>query len=348
MRDFDYDELPATLLTPEISGQLSAIHEHRGRQVLYLSARQDILHALLDVALIQSTDASNRIEGIFTSDARLKALVEQTVEPRTRSEREIAGYRDVLATIHEHYPHLPVTPNLILQLHRDLYSYLAPGIGGHWKNGDKVISETDPSGKRRIRFKPLSAMETPEAMSRLCSAYRHAVDSGRHDPLLLSGIFVFDFLSIHPFDDGNGRMSRLLTLLLLYQAGYLVGKYISIEMFIEKSKQTYYEMLQASSLNWGEARGDYRPFICYYLGIILKSCREFEDRVGHLLAANPTKAERIRMFFEQKPGAFAKREILAFCPDISVAMVEKTLKSLLDAGVIRKLGAGKNTVYAKR
>lgn len=348
MRKFDYSELPATLLTPEISGQLSTIHEYRGKQDLYIAAQKDVLSALLEVAVIQSTDASNRIEGIFTSDVRLRELVAHKTAPRNRNEKEIAGYRDVLAVIHENYDYIPLNPNTILQLHRDLYSYLAPGVGGHWKNGDNVIAETNASGKQYIRFKPIPAIETPDAIKNLCEAYDKALRAGRHDPLLLSCLFVFDFLCIHPFDDGNGRMSRLLTLLLLYKAGYIVGKYISLEMFIEKSKKTYYETLLASSANWYESNCDYKPFVQYYLGTLLKTYREFEDRVGHMLTSKATKAERIRMVFEQKLGRISKRDILTRCSDISEATVERTLKELLDSGFIEKVGSGKNTAYAKR
>ncbi len=344
MRKFDYTELPAALLTPEISGLLSAIHEYRGKQDLYIAARKDILNALLETAFIQSTDASNRIEGIFTSDARLKELVVHQTTPRNRNEKEIAGYRDVLSAIHENYDYIPVTPNTILQLHRDLYSYLAHGVGGRWKHGDNIIAETNASGEQYIRFQPVSSMETPDAIRMLCESHDAALKAGRHDPLLLSVLFVFDFLCIHPFDDGNGRMSRLLTLLMLYRAGYIVGKYVSIEMFIEKSKETYYEALLA---DWHENHCDYRPFVQYYLGTLLKTYREFEERVNHILTEKTTKKDRIRMVFEQKIGRVSKRDILDFCPDISMAMIERTLKELLDSGFLEKVGAGKNTAYVK-
>ena len=348
MRQFDYNTLPATLLDPEISGLLSAIHEYRGKQELYLAAKRDILDTLLEVAKIQSTEASNRIEGIFTSEARLKELVEEKSAPRNRNEREIAGYRDVLATIHENFEHIPVTPNTILQLHRDLYSFLASGTGGSWKNSDNIIAETGADGKSAVRFKPLAAFETPRAMDDLCSAHGEAMRLEVHDPLLLMALFVFDFLCIHPFNDGNGRMSRLLTLLLLYKNGYLVGKYVSIEKLIENSKESYYQTLRESSFNWNDGKNDYRPFVRYYLGTLLKACREFEDRVEHVFAVRVNKSERIRRLFEQNYRKLSKQEIIAFCPDISEVTVERTLKNLLDSGFIAKVGAGRTTAYVKR
>ena len=348
MRQFDYSDSPESLLTPEICNLIATIHEYRGKQTLFSKARKDVLKTLLEVAVIQSTDASNRIEGIFTSDERLKELVVQKAEPVTRNEKEIAGYRDVLATIHENYEFIPVTPNTILQLHRDLYSFQASGFGGHWKNSDNVIAERDQFGKKRVRFSPIPAFETPDAVGRLCETYNDAVQKEVYDPLLLSVLFIFDFLCIHPFNDGNGRMSRLLTLLLLYRHGYIVGKYISLEMLIEKSKQTYYESLQESSDGWNACRNNYIPFLRYMLGTVIKAYREFEDRVTHIVNRNLTKADRIRMIFDQRIGKISKADIALECPDISISMIEQTLKKLLTEGVIEKVGRGKQTAYVKR
>ncbi|MBR3943935.1 MAG: Fic family protein [Akkermansia sp.] len=347
MRTFDYLNLPGLLLTPKISNLLSAIHEYRGKQTLFITARRDVLQSLLKIAVIQSTDASNRIEGIYTSDARLRELVMQKVVPGNRNEREIAGYRDVLRTIHENYEYIPVTPNTILQLHRDLYSYHPSGMGGHWKSADNLIAETDAAGTKRTRFTPTPAFETPEAMRTLCEAYNEAVALEHYDPLMLMVLFIFDFLCIHPFNDGNGRMSRLLTLMLLYQHGYIVGKYISLEKLIEENKQTYYETLQESSTGWDAGNNNYLPFLQYQLGIILKAYREFERRVEHVTSAKLNKMERIRMMFEQKPGKIRKADIMTACPDISVSLIERTLKQMLDNGEIRKIGASRTTAYIK-
>lgn len=348
MRNFHYRDLPKSLLTPEICNLLSAIHEYRGKQVLYIRARKDILQSLLEVAVIQSSDASNRIEGIYTSDARLKELVMRKVEPCNRNEKEIAGYRDVLRTIHENYEYIPVTPNTILQLHRDLYSYHPSGMGGHWKSADNLIAETDAAGNKHTRFTPTPAFETPEAMRALCEAYNEAVAQEHYDPLMLMVLFIFDFLCIHPFNDGNGRMSRLLTLMLLYQHDYIVGKYISLEKLIEENKQTYYETLQESSVGWDTEHNNYLPFLRYLLGIILKAYREFESRVEHIVTTKMSKAERIRQVFEHKTGKICKADIVHYCPDISLSFIERILKQMLEAGEIKKIGAARATAYIKQ
>ena len=347
MHIFDYQTAPANLLTPEITALLSAIHEFKGKQELYLNAKPDILNALVEVAKVQSTTSSNRIEGITTTDARMRELMSQKTIPRNRNEQEITGYRDVLKTIHESHDFIPISPNILLQLHRGLYSKLPQGIGGHWKLNDNVIEETDASGNASIRFRPASAVETPAAMDELCAAYRKAIATERFDALLLIAMFVFDFLCVHPFHDGNGRMSRLLTLLLLYRSGFMVGKYISLEMLIENSKADYYEALQASSSHWHENGNDMRPFVQYTLGIVLKAYRELESRVEGLVTSRMSKADRIRAVVGATLGKVTKRDILAKCPDISTAMVELTLKAMLDEGVISKVGNGRAAAYIR-
>jgi Fic family protein len=302
----------------------------------------------MEVAKVQSTTSSNRIEGISTTDVRMRELMSRKTIPRNRNEQEIAGYRDVLKTIHESHDFISITPNILLQLHRDLYSKLPQGIGGHWKLNDNVIEETDASGNTSIRFRPASAVETPAAMDSLCAAYRRAVDDARFDPLMLIPMFIFDFLCVHPFHDGNGRMSRLLTLLLLYRSGFMVGKYISLEMLIEESKADYYEALQASSAHWHENGCDMKPYVEYTLGVILKAYRELESRVEGLVTARMSKADRIRAVVEATLGKVTKRDILSKCPDISTAMVEMTLKKLLDDGFIRKVGKGRGTAYVRK
>ena len=347
MHIFDYQNAPAKLLTPKITALLSAIHEFKGKQELYLNAKPDVLNALMKVAKVQSTTSSNRIEGISTTDVRMRELMSQKTIPRNRNEQEIAGYRDVLKTIHESHDFISITPNILLQLHRDLYSKLPQGIGGHWKLNDNIIEETDAAGNTTVRFRPASAAETPAAMDSLCTAYRRAVDDALFDPLMLIPMFIFDFLCVHPFHDGNGRMSRLLTLLLLYRSGFLVGKYISIEMLIEESKSDYYEALQESSMNWHENGCDMSPYVEYTLGIILKAYRELESRVEGLVSARMSKADRIRAVVKSTLGKVTKRDILVKCPDISTAMVELTLKALLDEGVIRKIGNGRASAYVR-
>lgn len=348
MHIFDYKETPRRLLTPEIINMITALHEFKGRQELYIEAKADVLSALLDIAKIQSTKASNRIEGIYTSDERLEALVMQKSEPRNRSEEEIAGYREVLATIHESYEYIPVRPNNILQLHRDLYSFSGSQLGGRFKNTDNIIAETGKDGKEYVRFEPVPAFQTPDAIEDLCREFNNAVERGEYDPLILIPMFILDFLCIHPFNDGNGRMSRLLTLLLLYRAGYIVGKYISMEMLIEKTKETYYEVLKDSSTLWHEDGNDNMPFVRYYLGVVLKGYKEFQDRVEHLSYRKLSKPDRIKAVFDKKLGKVRKADIAVLCPDISETTIERTLRELVAVGYIEKLGTGRTTAYVKR
>jgi len=221
MRDFDYKKAPTKLLTPEIVHLLTSIHEHKGKQELFIEANADDLTSFLEITKIQSTGASNRIEGIYTSDKRLRELVQNNAEPRNRSEQEIAGYREVLSTIHERYDHISPRPNIILQLHRDLYHFSESSIGGFYKNSDNVIAEIESDGKEKVRFVSVPAYQKPDAIKCLCEAYLKAWEDDRFDKLLLIPMFILDFLCIHPFHDGNGRMSRLLSLLLLFKAGYI-------------------------------------------------------------------------------------------------------------------------------
>ena len=280
MRSFDYKEEWKKLLTPEIVMYLTQIHEFKGEQTLFIEAKADTLSQLVDIAKIQSIEASNKIEGIYTSDERLKALVKDSTRPRTRNEREIAGYRDVLNTIHENHDYIPPKPSIILQLHRDLYKFEGMDIGGRYKTSDNIIEEQDAEGNKSVRFRPMPAWETPEAIEKICQSYDEALNSENIDALIIIPMFVLDFLCVHPFNDGNGRISRLLTLLLLYRSGYIVGKYISIEKLIEQTKEIYYESLQLSSAGWHENKNDYEPFVKYMLGVIVAAYRDFSSRVS--------------------------------------------------------------------
>lgn len=345
MRTYDYSKKWRQLLTPEIVTMLSQIHEFKGEQNLFIEAKSDALTQLVEIAKIQSTDASNKIEGIYTSDERLKNLVLNKTMPRTRGEQEIAGYRDVLATIHDSYEFIPVRPSIILQLHRDLYKFSGKSIGGAYKNSDNIIAEEDAEGNRFVRFQPLPAWETPEAIEQICNAFNDVMGRGEADPLLIIPMFILDFLCIHPFNDGNGRMSRLLTLLLLYKAGYIVGKYISIEKVIETSKDTYYEALQSSSQDWHEEKNDYAHFVRYMLGVILSACREFSERVKVLTTSGMSKPDRIREIIKDTLGKITKTEIMHKCPDISQVTIQRTLNELVKNGNIIKIGGGRYTSY---
>ena len=345
MRTLNYKTEYQKLLSPEIVSYLAQIHEQKGQQNLFIEAQKDALSELLEIAKIQSTEASNRIEGIITTDDRLKKIVMNKTTPKGRSEREIAGYRDVLNTIHENYDFIPVRPGMILQLHRDLYKFSNSAIGGSFKNSDNIIAEELPDGTKRVRFQPVPAWETSEAMESLCNAFQVALTDPELDPLLLMPMFILDFLCIHPFNDGNGRMSRLLTLLLLYRSGYFVGKYISIERLIADSKTTYYEVLQDSSTGWHEGTNDYLPFVRYMLGIVVAAYREFVSRVDVLITRGLSKPERVREIIRSTTGKITKTQIMKQCPDISQKTVERALKELMDNGEIIKIGGGRYTSY---
>lgn len=345
MRGFDFRSEYNKLLTPEIVALITQIHEHKGQQNLFIEARKDMLSDLLEIAKIHSTEASNRIEGIITTDARLKKIVMEKTMPKSRSEREIAGYRDVLGTIHENYDYIPARPGMILQLHRDMYRYSGSEIGGNFKNSDNVISEELADGTKQVRFQPVPAWATTEAVTMLCNAYNDAVNSGQMDELLLIPIFILDFLCIHPFNDGNGRMSRLLTLLLLYRSGYIVGKYISLEKVIADSKSSYYDALKESSYGWHEEENDYLPFVRYMLGIILAAYRDFSTRVELLTNKGLSKPDRIREVVRTTTGIITKSEIMEKCPDISQVTVQRTLADMLNNNEITKIGGGRYTSY---
>ncbi len=345
MREFDYKKYASYKWDNDIIGYLSKIHEMKGRQELYLAQRKVELDRLVEIAKIQSTEASNAIEGISTTETRLKQLVQQKTTPRNRSEKEIAGYRDALATINESFEYIPLTPNYILQLHKILYSHdTESNFGGRFKDAQNEISAIDEKGNKTVLFMPLSPFETPVAVERLCQTFNEAIEEGKVDALLLLPIFIHDFLCIHPFCDGNGRMSRLLTSLLLYRSGYFVGKYISIEREIEKYKDLYYASLYDSQINWHEGEDDPTPFIKYMLMIILSAYTDFEDRLT-LIADKKSATELVEGVFNRKIGKLSKSDIAELCPTISISAVEKGIASLIKQGKVNKYGQGKNTYY---
>ncbi len=345
MRSLNYKKTYQQLLTPEIVSCLAQIHEQKGQQNLFIEAHKDALSELLEIAKIQSTEASNRIEGIITTDDRLKKIVRNKTAPQNRNEREIAGYRDVLETIHENFDFIPIRPNMILQLHRDLYKFNNPGFGGNYKNSDNIIAEEMPDGIKLVRFQPVPAWETPEAIETLCNEFNDAMNEPDMDPLLLMPIFILDFLCIHPFNDGNGRMSRLLTLLILYRSGYIVGKYISLEKLIADHKEGYYEALQDSDAGWHEEENDYLPFARYMLGMIIAAYKDFADRVQILITKGFSKPDRVREIIRNSTGKLTKAEIMAQCPDVSLKTVQRALEGLLESGEIIKIGGGRYTSY---
>ena len=344
MRTFDYKKRYESLLQPDIVALVVQIHEYKGEQTLFVEAKADMLTRLLEVAKIQSTEASNKIEGIYTSDERLKKIVRDKTMPKTRNEKEIAGYRDVLNTIHQNYDYIPVKSSIFLQLHRDLYKF-AGNAGGSFKSSDNVIAREDEQGNKSIRFQPVPAWETPAYIDAICDAFQDACKDPQCDPLILIPMFILDFLCIHPFNDGNGRMSRLLTLLLLYRVGYIVGMYISIEKLIEQSKETYYETLQESSLRWHEEENDDAPFVRYMLGVIVAAYRDFSSRVQLLSTSGMSKPQRVREIVRGSIGKMTRAQIMEKCPDISRVTVERALTDMVKKGEILKIGGGRYTAY---
>ena len=345
MRNYEYENKWQKLFTPEIVNYLTMIHEYKGQQHLIANRHADVLTDLVELALIHSTESSNKIESIVTSDERLKKIVMDKTMPKTRDECEIAGYRDILNTIHENYEHIPIRSTFILQLHRDLYKYENSKTGGSFKSVDNIIEEKDAAGNQFVRFQPTAAWETPEAMEMLCEAYNNAVNQTNADPLLIIPMFILDFLCIHPFLNGNGRMSRLLMLLLLYKSGYFVGKYISIERLIEKTKSSYYETLQKSSKNWHEESNDYAPFVKYLLGVIAAAYRDFMERTKLIEEKKVSKPQRIAEEIKNHIGTITKGELLKIVPDVSQTTIQRTLTDLVKQKKIKKIGEGRYTKY---
>lgn len=346
MRTFNYTTLKEHQWDSEILGLVAQIHEFKGRQELYLKQKPAALDKLIEIAKIQSTEASNKIEGIVTTSTRIQQLCMDKTTPKNRDEEEIMGYRDVLNTIHENYEYIPIRSSYILQLHRDLYKYSEKSIGGRYKNTQNVIAETASDGTQTVRFMPLDPYETPGAIDAICESFNQVIDSCVVDPLVLIPIFINDFLCIHPFNDGNGRMSRLLTTLLLYRCGYVVGRYISIERKIEKTKSKYYDVLEQCGINWHEGNNNPNPFIKYLFGIILSAYRDFESRI-HLTDDKIPALEQVRNAINEKIGKFTKSEMLELVPTIGKASIENSLKSLVEENFIERHGKGKAAFYTR-
>lgn len=348
MRYFDYSKLNDMKFDTKLIKLLTNIHEAKGRQELYLAQKPEELDRLVEIAKAQSTEASNAIEGIRTTNTRLKQLVEQKTTPKNRDEQEIAGYRDALNIIHESFDYIPLTPNYILQLHKILLSHVGGNdYGGRFKNTQNQIAGVDETGKEHLIFMPLAPYETPMAIDSLCETFNKAIEEGKVDPLILIPIFIHDFLCVHPFRDGNGRMSRLLTTLLLYRSGYFVGRYISLEAKIASIKDLYYDALSESQDGWHEGNDDPTPFIKYILSIVDMAYKDFESRVS-LVTKKVSANEMVELAFERKIGKIKKSDIVELCPGLSVSAVEKGIAKLLEAGKIEKLGTGRNTFYVKK
>ncbi len=326
---------------------LRQLGEYRGKQELFVRQRPEVLETLRTAAVIESSESSNRLEGIVAPRPRIEALVLKSTRPRNRTEQEIAGYRDALHLLHQSAPDMPFTANVILQLHATLYRYL-PQRGGRWKMTDNEIVERGPAGELvRVRFTPVAAVATPHAMEELTRAYRAAIQEEQYDPLVLIPLTILDFLCIHPFTDGNGRVARLLTLQLLYHAAYEVGRYISLERIFEESKDSYYDTLEASSKDWHEGNNDVHPWMRYLWGTLLRAYKEFEERVGVIDSSRGSKTRQVRAAVERKMAPFSISELERDCPGVSRDMIRRVLRQMRDKELLVAEGQGRGAKWRR-
>lgn len=346
MRNFNYSKIKDIKWDSEILSLVASIYRYQGKQELYLKQRPNELEKLIDIAKIQSTESSNKIEGIVTTSVRLKQLLEEKTTPRNRNEQEIVGYRDVLDIIHENFDVIPISRNYILQMHKILYSHMNNPLAGKTKNVQNYISATYPDGHSEVLFTPLSPFETPGALDRICDEYNRVIGNSEVEPIIMIPIFIHDFLCIHPFNDGNGRLSRLLTTLLLYKNGFYVGRYISLESLIARDKAAYYEALNKAGVNWHDGNEDVVPFIKYLLRIILAAYKAFDDRFS-IVENKLSAVEMVRKAALQKLGRFTKQDIRELCPSLSISSIEGSLRKLVEEGELRREGVGRSTKYIR-
>lgn len=344
MRDFNYTLIKEKKWDSELLSLIGAIYKEAGKQELYLKQKPEELKKLVEIAKVQSTEASNAIEGIVTTNTRIRQLVEEKTTPRNRNEQEIAGYRDVLGIIHESFDVIPITQNYILQLHKILYSHMYNPAAGKTKTVQNYISATYPDGHVETLFTPVAPYETPDSLDRLCMEYNRVIGNMELDPLIAIPVFIHDFLCIHPFNDGNGRMSRLLTTLLLYRSGFYVGKYVSLEAKISADKDLYYDALYASQNGWHEGKDDPEPFIKYLLGTILAAYKDFEDRVA-IVETKRSALDMVRTATRNKIGRFTKQDIRELCPTLSDSSIEGAFKKMVEEGELKREGGGRSTCY---
>lgn len=347
MRKFDYSFLNNGLLPANLINITSVIYSLKTGSEIRKDEFEKIFTELEKIAKVQSVKSSNAIEGIVTSDERIREIVNKSSEPLNHNEAEIAGYRDALNEIHLNYKLIEFNENTILKLHEMMMSYSGYEYGGKYKNEDNVILEIDSEGNRKVRFKPIAAKETPKAMEQLILAYKDARDNANINELLLIPCVILDFLCIHPFKDGNGRMSRLLSLLLLYKTGFDAGKYVSFEEQINKNKGYYYEALKESSNNWEKNENTYIPYIENFLSTLYMCYKELDKRFNIVNSNKITKKARIEDTVLNSLTAISKAEICNILPDISPTTVEAVLGKMVKEGLIETIGNGRNTKYRK-
>ena len=346
MRTFNYSKLNQLKWDTDILRLIAAIYKESGKQELYLKQRPAELESLVEIAKIQSIESSNAIEGIVTTSTRIRQLIAEKTTPRNRNEREIAGYRDALNTIHQNAEFIPLKRNYIQQLHKILYRYTGDPQGGKLKQAPNYICATYPDGHVETLFTPLEPYATPLALDNICEEYNRVIGNNGVEPLLVIPVFIHDFLCIHPFTDGNGRMSRLLTTLMLYQNQFYVGKYISLEAKIEKNKDLYYASLQQAQQRWLEGGENKVPFIKFMLMTILAAYRDFEDRFS-LVETKRSALETVRQATQYKIGSFTKQDLRELCPSLSISSLEGALRKLVASGELIKDGQGKSTRYLR-
>ena len=348
MRSFEGDKIEKQPISQELLRIVRAIGEYKGKQDLYREQSPQILKTLQQQAIIESAESSNRIEGVTAPRARILEIVQEQATLSNRSEQEIAGYRRVLEMIHTSALDMRLTSGLVLQLHRDLYQFSPSSIGGQWKQGDNAIFERLPGGGRRVRFETVPAHLTETAMNDLHTAFRAQWDAGEIEHLLLIATYALDFLCIHPFTDGNGRMVRLLSLMLLYQAGYEVGRFISLERKIEETKDGYYETLRHASVGWHEGEHDLTRWWNYFLGVVvLGAYKEFESRVGTITEGYGSKQALVLHFIDSRVGRFTVGDIELGCPAVSRATINRLLNKLAKEKKLRLGKLGRNAVWEK-
>lgn len=324
---------------------MNSISEYKGKQDLYAKQSPQVLKTLLETALIESTESSNRIEGVTVDKKRLIPLVIQHSKPRDRSEEEVAGYRNALELIHKKYSSITITPDIIKELHRLCRE--ESWDAGKWKEKDNDIIKKFPDGRVEVIYNPVSAEQTPEMMNQLCLVYENSISQLNYPPLYAIACLILDFLCVHPFRDGNGRVSRLLTLLALYQHGFQVGKYISMERIIEQSKETYYEVLNKSSQNWHESKHDIFPWFHYFLGTILRAYKEFEERAENIKPAKGVKTGIVITAIKKQLGEFTISDIEKECPNVSRVMIKNVFQQLQKRKEIISLGKGQSAKWKR-
>ena len=346
MRSLTPDFLDGLSFSSRQLESLTTIGAYQGKLALFDERLPDAQEAMRDIARVESVESSNRIEGIEAPRKRIRSITLEHAAPRDRSEQEIAGYRDALELVHESALEMKVSTSVIRQLHTMMYRYL-PQPGGSWKPVDSEIVERGPGGTWSVRFRPVPAVATPQAMEDLAKRLERAMFVEERPGLVVAPLAILDFLCIHPFADGNGRVSRLLTLLLLYKLGHQVGRYISLERVIEQSRDTYYEALGRSSAGWHEGRHDPHPWLDYFWGVLLKAYAEFTDRAGILNKGAGRKAARVRTAVGRMAKPFALSDLQTECPGVSLATIKRELQAMRDEGLVMLQGRGRGAKWSR-